>query len=92
MIYDIGDVVKLTGDFGPSADVYADPTEVTLIVKAPDGTTTSPAPVKDSTGRYHFDLYVDQAGVWAYQWRGDGAPGTLRGRGEKRFSVKASGF
>ena len=85
LVCDIGDLIRLrswddvhTLGFTNSAGVAADPTTVTLIVKAPDGTSTSytyaaAQVLKDSTGKYYYELSPDQSGDWYFEWVGTGA-------------------
>jgi hypothetical protein len=83
MSYYIGSLVRLSVVFTDLNAVLADPTTVVLTVIAPDRTVTTPGPVvHDSTGNYHFDLQITQAGTWNYEWVAVGAlvavkPGTL---------------
>lgn len=41
-------------------------------VKAPDGTVSTPSVTNDSTGVYHADVTLDQAGTWYVEWQGSG--------------------
>lgn len=75
--YDIGDTVTLPVTFKVGTTV-TDPTTVTLRVRKPSGTTTSYTYAggqvqKDSTGVYHYNLALDQAGDWEAEWVGTGA-------------------
>jgi hypothetical protein len=45
-------------------------TTAVCTVKAPDGTTTTPSVTNDSTGVYHADITLDQAGSWRIEWQG----------------------
>ena len=75
--YDIGDQVRFSCAFSVSGSA-TDPTPVALNVKAPSGNT---APytyalaeiIKDSTGNYHKDVAIDEAGIWIARWVGAGA-------------------
>ena len=63
--------------FTNTAGVAADPTNVTLSVEKPDGTTTSytyaAATVsKEAIGKYYKDLAPDQSGIWFWRWVGTG--------------------
>jgi hypothetical protein len=54
----------------------ADPTTVTLRYEDPSGNVTvvpAGSITNDSTGVYHYDLNVDEAGVWEYRFIGTGA-------------------
>jgi len=87
--YDIGDAVKLYGDFtNPDTGLYVDPAgEISVTIRKPDGTETKytyPAEaVRAATGQYFYTIVVDQAGDWFYRWAGAG-----QAQEEKRFYVK----
>lgn len=77
-----GETVRITNGEGfkvkPGLTVF-DPVDVTLTVKSPSGdVTTGEYPTgtdfnvsKDSTGKYHADITVDESGHWTYAWEGD---------------------
>lgn len=75
--YDIGDVVRISTAFTQSS-VAIDPTTVSLVVREPDGTTTTysyagATVTKDSTGNYHKDLTISgSAGIYRYRWTSTG--------------------
>lgn len=74
---DIGDLVELSVAF-TKPDVNGvqqptDPTTVTLQVKDPAGTVTTPALVHDGPGAYHYNWLVTLAGVLVYRFAGTGA-------------------
>jgi len=80
---DVGDRANLTSynaageGFKNAAGALTDPTTVTLEVKKPNGTVTTytyaaAQIIKDSVGRYSYQLTVDAAGVWSYRWIGTG--------------------
>ena len=86
-----GDRVRLSAAFTVGS-VATDPTSVTCIVRAPDGTeTTYSSPAKDSVGNYHVDhdLTAAKAGVYAQRWTGTGA---CQAAMEAEFFVQASAF
>lgn len=84
--YDVGDRMRLGNhssntSTGAISDVNGDPvdpTDITLVVREPDGTSTtyafngSPALNKENTGRYYADVTLDAAGLWKYRlaWTG----------------------
>jgi len=79
--YDVGDTIRLVGTFTDpiNSDVATDPTEVTLTVTDPSGNSDSYTydggagdVAKDSTGIYHYDLAIDEAGIWTYRFVGTG--------------------
>lgn len=87
--YQPGDTVRLSTTF-LVAGVATDPTEVTLTVRNPAGTSTTytytlTEVTKDSTGVYHKDLTVATAGVWEWKWEGTGA---AAGIDEGAFTVE----
>ena len=86
-----GDLVRLSAAFTVNS-VATDPTSVTCVVRAPDGTeTTYATPTKDSAGNYHVDhdLTAAKAGVYAYRYTGTGA---CQAALEAEFFVAASAF
>jgi len=75
--YDINDLIRLGATFTVD-NVNTDPTEVTLKVKDPTGTTTtylySLAEVtKSATGVYHKDITLTDTGIYYYRFEGSGA-------------------
>lgn len=71
--YDIGDQVRLRATFAAADGIGTNPTEVTLKVLAPDGTSSTPTPVSVGSGAYSHLLTLTQAGRWRYRWTGTGA-------------------
>lgn len=70
-----------------------DPTSVTLTVRKPDGTLlsygyptgTDGNLTKETTGRFYYDVAIDQNGLWHWRLSGEGAvvtseEGVLYGR------------
>lgn len=84
--FDINDAPTFRCAFAVSS-VATDPTTVSLLVRKPDGTTTTytyagATITKDSTGNYSKQITLDQRGVWYYVWTGtgtcqSGAEGTI---------------
>lgn len=66
--YDIGDLVELGDEVRNRAGTLVTPTNIVLRVKAPSGTVTEYAPDADSTGIYHHDLLIVEAGDYVYRW------------------------
>ena len=86
-----GDRVRLSAAFTVGS-VATDPTTVTCVVRAPDGTeTTYATPTKDSVGNYHVDhdLTAAKGGVYGYRYVGTGA---CQAAYEAEFFVQASAF
>ena len=89
--YTPGALIRLSAAF-TVGNVATDPTTVTCVVRAPDGTeTTYNAPTKDGVGNYHVDhdLTAAKAGVYAQRWTGTGA---CQAAMEAEFFVAASQF
>lgn len=88
-IYDIGDVVTITGTFRSAAGALVDPTAVTAEVLAPAGTVTTPTASRTSLGVYAFTINVTAAGIWRYRLEGTGANASA---GEGIFAARESSF
>jgi hypothetical protein len=91
--YDKGDLVRLSAAF-TVAGVATDPTTVTLKVQDPSGneatyTYALGQVTKDSAGAYHYDLAIDETGLWTYRWAGTGAVVTA---GEANLYARRSAF
>jgi hypothetical protein len=87
----VGDVVRLRSVF-TVLDVNTDPTTITLEVQSPSGTTTSytyagAQITREGTGIYYYNLSVNEAGWWVYQWTGTGTVEVVQGN---RILVKES--
>ena len=90
-VYDIGDLVRVTGTFTVSS-VATDPTTVTLKVLPPGGTlatyTYAAGEItKSGTGVYYKDIAITAAGTWYYRWLGTGA---VVSAGEEYFHVRTA--
>lgn len=84
--YDIGDSVVLTSTFTVSGTL-TNPGAVTVTIKLPDGTTTTPSASNVSTGVYRATYTTTQAGThWV---RFLGTP-PAQGAEEISFSVRPS--
>lgn len=79
MAYPLGTEVELAGDFTDQNGNPADPTTVTLFVKAPGQyaptqyTLANGDITRAAVGNYTYDLYLDTPGTWTYCWQGGGA-------------------
>lgn len=82
--YQPGDTVRLSTTFTVGGTLTS-PTAVTLSVRDPAGTTTTPTPVNDSTGTYHYDYTAALPGLYAWKWTGTG---TAAGIDEGTFTVE----
>lgn len=75
--YLIGEYTRLSVVVTNTAGTAADPGSLTLRLRQPDGTAlaydygTDAEVIKDSTGHYHADIALDQAGVWLWRWQSD---------------------
>lgn len=93
IVYQRGDLPRITGAFKNSAGTATDPTGVSFKYKKPSIAAvtlvylTDNALVKDSTGNYHVDLSITEAGEWYYRWE---ATGTVQAAEEGQFTVEAS--
>lgn len=89
----IGEVAKISVTIVGADALAADPSALRLKVKSPTGTLTAyvfgvaTELVKDSVGKFHANILMSEAGVWAYRWEAD-APNA--GANEGRITVKKS--
>jgi hypothetical protein len=72
--HEVGDAVTVWVEFQGGDGQPADPTTVTLVVQAPDGSTLTPVLGNPSVGRYEAVVDVTQAGRWEHLWVGTGSP------------------
>ena len=90
--YDKGDTINLNARFYNKLGQLADPTSVTLKIRNPHGTITTPSPTHDGTGLYSFDLITalsDLTGRWEYRFEGTGAVTSAE---ERVFYLRGSDF
>lgn len=78
--YAEGKLVRLIGTFTNNAGAVQDPAVVKVVVKTPEGVSTTytygtdVTLIKDSTGIYHFDVdTTGKPGVWHYRWYSTGS-------------------
>lgn len=98
-VYSIKTNAQPSVTFLDDAGVAADPDTVELRVLPPDGAeqtylySASPAEVivKDATGVYHADIYLDQPGEWFYFWEATGV-GALTKSVAGQLVVEATQF
>lgn len=92
-VYDVGDLVRVEGEFRNLAGALTDPTAVVCKYQDPSGnetTVTYPTSiVKVATGVYYLDISIDEAGTWYYRWNGTG---DVQAAGEHEFTVRATEF
>lgn len=86
--YDLGDLVRVSATFTNSTGTPTN-TTVTLRVRKPDASVTTPTAVSDGSGAYHYDIAVDQPGIWFYRFEGTGA---VQAASEAEFTVAKSQF
>jgi len=86
MSYVATTLIRTTATFRTVAGVLSNTTAV-CTVKAPDGTTSAPSVTNDSTGVYHADVTLDQAGTWYIEWQGTV---TVIAAGDTAISVRKS--
>jgi len=84
----IGQMPKIEAQFS-DAGGPADPDVVTLTIRAPDGTETTPTPVRVSAGLYRYYLLLEQSGVYLWSYVGTG---TVFERQEGAIEVERSLF
>lgn len=91
IIYDVGDLARLSAVFTDAAGAAIDPTVVKLAYQPPGGSVTTltygtDPIIKDSAGHYHADLSVTASGAWYYRWY---STGTGQAAEEGVFEVRA---
>lgn len=87
MLFDIGDTAHIEITFATLAGVPTNPTAVVLTIQAPDNSSSTPTPVNDSAGVYHYDLSLTQSGIYRFKWQGTGTVAAVE---EGEFAVKQS--
>ena len=88
--YNIGDLVELTASFTTvSSGSASDPTTVTITVRDPTGTTSTPSVTKSSTGIYTAQVAPTDAGIWL--WRAVGT-GAVQAANQSEFEVAPNSF
>lgn len=93
--YDLGDKVRISGQFTDADGTAFDPAAVFVKVKDPSGNVGTytygedEELIKDAAGSYHLDVDADEAGTWHWQMT---ATGTGQAAAEDAFYVKASVF
>lgn len=86
-VYDVGDLARLTLTVATSSGGAAAAT-VRLLVRDPSDNVTiisSTGLTNPTTGTYRYDVDVDEAGWWRYQWD---ATGAVVGSEQGSFSVR----
>lgn len=76
--YDKADDVKVKATFTADGEL-ADPTDILLQVRQPSGVILNfhygvgATVVRDSTGTYHANLFINDDGRYDYRWAGSGS-------------------
>lgn len=96
-IYDVGDLVRVTGTFTDADDAATDPDVVRVKYQDPSGNDTTDvygvgSTVKSGTGVYYLDIDADEAGTWYYRVEGETSGGVGQGAAESYFNVRLSEF
>lgn len=58
--------IKLTITDPTDSTILVDPTTVTVVLEAPDGTTSVPLVTRSSQGIYRFTFVAPQVGMWTW--------------------------
>ncbi len=73
MTYTVGATVPVAVVFVNAGGTLVDPTTPpALVIQDPAGAQTTPTPVHDGTGKYHYDLTVTLSGLYFYRYTGTG--------------------
>jgi hypothetical protein len=77
-IYDPGDLVRVSVTFASSGGTPVDPGSLYIGLKTPTaiesrGFGPDDRVVKESTGRYYFDISADLPGDYKYRWSSTGS-------------------
>jgi hypothetical protein len=71
---DVGSTVRVH-DTVTVDDVLTDPGTITVKVMAPDGSVVSTTPIRQSAGRYYWDVSLTDPGIWAARYESTGNEG-----------------
>jgi len=92
---DKGDLVRFSTNVSISGS-FVDPQYVLLKVRPPDGvfeyyfyTPTGSSLIREFSGRYYKDIFMDQSGQWRWYWN---VSGSAFGASEGYFLVDTSAF
>ena len=92
--HNLGDLVRLVGVFKATATgEVQDPTVVNVSIRRPSGQVntytylTDAAVIRDSAGRYHYDLTAEVPGAFFYRWW---STGTGQAGIERRVDITAA--
>lgn len=87
----VGDMARVSVIIKDVAGALADPTTLTFKLKPPTGGISSHTGdvVKESTGKYHYDVSLSEAGYYKFRWE---ALGENQGVVEGGFNVGPQSF
>ena len=88
-LYQIGDLVQVTGSFTDSTGTLVDPTSVNLQVLNPQGQTSLQSPSRVSVGVYYANISAVTSGTYSYRFSGTGA---VTAADQNSFLVASSSF
>lgn len=92
-VYDVGDLIRVSGIFTNEDDEETDPTVTTFKFTDPSGNTTTYIYSTDGelsrtkAGNFHVNISIDESGTWYYRWEGTG---TVQAAEEGSFVVRPS--
>lgn len=95
MLYDVGDVVKVSSVFTNQSGTAVDPAQVKFRSRDPEGVITiytygtDIEVVKTATGNYYLSLPLTKPGTWNVRFEGNT---TNRGAAETEVIVRPSAF
>jgi uncharacterized protein YfaS (alpha-2-macroglobulin family) len=65
-----GNVIRFSIEIRTQADALYDPEHVAFRLQSPSGVAVRSATIsKNSTGKYHVDVKLTEAGRWRYGWQ-----------------------
>ena len=92
-MYVVGDKLRISAQFKRDR-ILTDPTAITFKYRAPSDQTTrvfvfgtNAELVKESVGRYYFDLAFSEGGVWKIRYESTGA---VTSADQKKYRVQAA--
>lgn len=86
--YDVGDVVRIKGDFTSTAGSPANPTVVKAWVKPPNSSVRTYTLADFSNpvvGTFTYDLELNSSGLWSYRFF---STASLKASGQSTFIVR----
>ena len=86
--FQLGNEVRFDTTFAHNGQA-ANPTDVTLTLRDPNGVEIEPSIINPGTGRFFATFTPQIAGVWHYRWQGTGS---LWAAKEDSFEIASSDF